>query len=186
MRTVASVFASLLLIFAALHSAVAADDKKDSPDEPKELTVVDYDSQTHGAVQVKSVSEKTGDFFDVLKDGKRAFPGVEPLLNNTIKLPPGEYIVVVNDTRRKVTIEAGKKTILLPGELVVEGKPDTAFWFPTQGSDQKLAGVQPLFNKSRPLFAGTYRVFAVIRSSDGVIDLGNAEVKPGKKTVIKR
>jgi hypothetical protein len=64
--------------------------------------------------------------------------------------------------------------------------PPTGYWFPTQGSDEKLSGVQPLFNKSRPLFAGKYRVYAVIRSADGAIDLGRAEVLPGEKTAIKR
>src|SRR5262245_18664453 len=90
-------------------------------EEPKEESVVGYDSKTHGALEVKSISEKPTDYFEILQNGKRAVKGNPPILNNTAELAPGVYVVEVNKTQRTVTIEAGKKTVLLTGELVVEG-----------------------------------------------------------------
>jgi len=55
------------------------------------------------------------------------------LLNTTLELAPGTYVVDVNKTQRKVTVEAGKKTVLWAGELVVEGKPATMAWYAMQG-----------------------------------------------------
>src|SRR5687768_13335240 len=134
-------------------STRAADEKK--PDEAtNELSVVDYDSKTHGAVQVKSVSEEPTDSFDVLRDGERAFDGNPKLLNGTLKLAPGAYVVVVNRTERKVNIEAGKKTILLTGDLIVESKREVNFWIPKQGKETKLTANPPLVNRSVALFPG--------------------------------
>lgn len=182
-----------LLVYCLLPLSLAvcqepADNSENTEKEKEplpEISVVAYDSQTHGAIEVQSMLDDPSDWFQVVQGEKSAISGVPPLLNNTVKVLPGEYEVIVNDTRRTVTVAAGEKTVLLTGELVVEGEHKSAFWFPAHDDDEKLAGVQPLFNKSRPLFAGTYRVYAVIHSSDGAIDLGSAEVKPGEKTVVK-
>ena len=56
-----------------------------------------------------SVSEMPVDWFDVLQNGKRPYSGSPRLLNSTLELAPGTYMVEVNRTKRKVTIEAGKK-----------------------------------------------------------------------------
>src|SRR5262245_28092431 len=107
----------LMLALLASQSRLAGQDKdKDKPaDAPKEESDVPYDSKTHGALQVKSVSDKPTDWFDVLQNGKRAYSGNPKLLNSTVELAPGTYDVDVNRTRRKVTIDAGKKTILQTG-----------------------------------------------------------------------
>jgi hypothetical protein len=178
-------FAWILLAFAA-GNAAPPDGGKDKPaEEPKEESVVPYDSKTHGALQVNTVSEKTNEWFDVLQNGKRAFSGVPPLLNSKIELVPGAYVVRVNHTERKVTIEAGKKTVLLTGEVMVEGEKGSGdFYAPFQGKERKLAGVEPVVNTPTSLFAGKYTVklFAGTKSKD----LGEAEVKAGKRTVIKQ
>jgi hypothetical protein len=176
----------LMLAVGSTGSAGRADDeKKKADDEPKEESVVDYDSKTHGALQVKSVSEKPVDYFDVLKNGKRAFSGNPKLLNGTLKLEPGTYVVDVNKTQRTVTIEAGKKTILQTGELVVVGKPETAYWYPMQGKERRLVANPPILNRARALFAGTYTVFVHTSVTVDDTDLGKAEVKAGKKTELK-
>ncbi len=185
MRTSVCLLGLLLLLIAAGQAAIADDQKKESPKEPQELTVVDYDSETHGALQVMSIVEDPVHWFDVLKDGKRAFDGNPTLLNNTHELAPGTYVAVVNRTERKVTIEAGKKTILLTGELVVEGKPDTAFWYPVQDKDRKVTSNPPLLNRSIPLFAGEYSVIVYVSAVEGPKQLGAAKVQAGKKTVLK-
>jgi hypothetical protein len=113
-----SVFALLLLGFAAGQMSMGAD--QDKTEAPKEESVVAYDSKTHGALEVKTLT--TSDWFDVFKDGKRAISGNPPRLNSMIELAAGAYVVDVNRTQRKVTIETGKKVILWTGELVVEGK----------------------------------------------------------------
>ena len=111
-------------------------------------------------MEVKSVGEKTSDWFDVLQNGKRAFGGNPPLLNKTIELAPGAYVVRVNRTERKVTIEAGKKTVLLTGELVVEAKKGTPGWYtPYQGEEAKVTAAPPLLNSPLALFPGKYTVF---------------------------
>src|SRR5947209_20307725 len=89
------VFGFVLLAFTAGHVALAGGDKGKPADAPKEESVVPHDSKTHGALQVKSVVEKTSDWFDVLQNGKRAFGGNPPLLNKTIELAPGAYVVRV-------------------------------------------------------------------------------------------
>jgi hypothetical protein len=77
--------------------------------------VVPYDSETRGALQVKGVRAESSGWFDVLRDGKGILAAAQPLLNSTVELAPATYVVDVNRTQRKVTIEAGKKTILLTG-----------------------------------------------------------------------
>ncbi len=98
---------------------------------------------------------------------------------------PGTYVIVVNRTERKVTIEAGKKTILWTGELIVEGKPDTAFWYPVLDKDRKVAANPPLLNRSLPLFPGEYQVLVYESVTTGAHDKGRAEVKPGQTTKVK-
>lgn len=179
------VFGLLLLVLVVGPAAPAADDKKKPDDAPKEETVVAYASKTHGAVEVKNAAKNPVDWFDVLKDGKRAFAGNPKLLNNVQELAPGEYVVDVNRTQRTVTIEAGKKIVLWTGELVVEGKPDTAYWYPMQGKERRITANPPILNKPRALFAGSYTVFVHVSVAMDDANLGKAEVKPGKKTVLK-
>jgi hypothetical protein len=161
---------------------VRGQDKKKPADDPKEESVVAYDSKTHGALQVMTANDKPRDWFDVLKDDKRAISGNPPLLGSTIELAPGAYVVEVNRTRRNVTIEAGKKTVLWTGELVVEGKG--ADWYvPYQGKDRKLVSNPPILNTPTALFAGTYTVKVHVNTEEK--KLADAEVQPGKKTVLK-
>jgi len=164
--------------------AGTAGDGKDKPAEPpRELSFVAHDSTTRGALQVRAVSEKTSEWFRVMKGGKDALPGAPPLLNKTVELDPGEYVVRVNKTERTVTVEAGKKAVLWTGELVVEGETGRGdFYAPFQGKDKKLAAAEPLVNKPTALFAGTY---AVKFWGKETRDLGEAEVKPGQRTVLK-
>jgi hypothetical protein len=171
-----------LLLLAALGTAA----DKDKADPPKEVSSVPHDSKTHGAVQVRSVNPRPVDWFIVLKGDKQVDLGNPPLLDSTVELAPGKYTVEVNKTRREVTIEAGKKTVVWTGELVVEGKG--ASWYtPYQGKDKKLVSNPPVLNRPTPLFAGTYTVTVEVSTAKGPEEkkLGDAEVKPGKKTVLK-
>jgi hypothetical protein len=94
------------------------------------------------------------------------------------------YAVTVNKTQRKVTIDAGKKTILWTGELFVQGKKGSGdFWAPFQGKERKLSKTEPLVNTGLALFAGKYAVRIV---GPKAADLGDAEVKAGQQTVVKR
>jgi hypothetical protein len=147
--------------------------------------VVAYESETHGAVQVNGVSGDPVDYFDVLLDGERAYAGNPRLLNGAVELPPGTYLVDVNRTQRSVTVEAGKKTVLWTGELVVRGEPESAFWYPMQGEARTLSSNPPLLNRARALFPGTYTVF--VHTSVTVPDrnLGAAAVEAGKTTVLE-
>jgi hypothetical protein len=169
-------------------SAVTASDEKRKPvEEPKELSVVDYDSKTHGAVQVKSASPDPVHWFDVMKNGESAINGRVRLLNGIEKLAPGTYVVRVNRTERQVTIEAGKLTILLTGDLMVESKREGAWWIPKQGKEHRLTNTMPVVNARVALFAGTYDVY--VKAEKGAPNdmklLGKAEVRAGKKTVVK-
>ena len=100
-------------------------DKEKPAADPKEESAVPYDSKTNGAVQVMTITKGSGAWFDVEQNGKRPFPNAPTLLNSTLELAPGTYMVSVNNTHRKATIAAGKKTVLWTGELVVvEGKKE--------------------------------------------------------------
>ena len=172
---------SVLVFVLAAGWAVSADKEKEK-DPPAEASVVAYESKTKGAVQVRSVDPEPVHWFDVFKDGKRALSGNPPLLDSTVELDPGTYEVDVNRTRRKVTIEAGKKTVLWTGELVVEGKG--ASWYtPWQGKDQKIISNPPALGRATPLFAGTYRVTVHVGNEDKA--LGETKVVAGKKTTLK-
>ncbi len=151
-----------------------------------EESVVAYDSSTLGALQVDAVSESPVDFFDVLDvDGARAINGNPKLLGGTLELAPGTYVVDVNRTQRTVQIEAGKKTILQTGELVVEGEPESAYWWPMQGTERRLSSNPALLNRPRALFPGTYTVF--VHTSVTVADrnLGEAVVEAGRTTSLR-
>ena len=186
MRICVPAFGVLLLAITFGYAPLAGQDKEKPAEAPKEETVEAYDSATKGAIQVKVDNKKPSDSFTVLQNGKRAVSD-QPLLNSTVELAPGAYVVIVNRTERKVTIEAGKKTILLTGEVVVEAKKGTPGWYtPFQGKEAKVANAPPLLNSPMALFAGKYTVF--YRES-GIVepeDLGEAEVKAGRKTVLKR
>ena len=148
---------------AAEAPAASADAGSSAAPEPSEPVaaedVVAYDGATHGAVEVNGVSATPVDWFEVLQNGERAVAGNPPLLNNAVELAPGTYVVDVNRTRRTVTVEAGRKTILWTGDLVVRGEPETAFWYPQQGDERTLSSNPPLLNRARALFPGTYTVF---------------------------
>lgn len=147
--------------------------------------MVAYENDTNGAVQVNSVSANPVDYFDVLKDGERAFAGNPRLLGGAVEVPPGTYVVDVNRTQRSVTVEAGRKTILWTGDLVVRGEPESAYWYPMQGQERTLSANPALLNKARALFPGTYTVF--VHTSVAVPDrnLGAAEVEAGETTVLE-
>ena len=73
---------------ALAFSCVAfGEDKKDKADGSKEVSVVPYDSKTQGALQVKSVTKKSGDWFAVLRDGKSTLAN-NPLLDSSVELRP--------------------------------------------------------------------------------------------------
>ena len=128
-----------------------------------------------------TITKGSATWFDVQQNGKRPFPNAPPLLNSTLELAPGIYEVNVNHTHRKVTIAAGKKTVLWTGELmVVDGKKEKGgHWAPFQDNQRKAIGGEPLVNSSTPLFAGKYSVmfWGSVRK-----DLGEAEVKAGQRT----
>jgi hypothetical protein len=153
---------------------------------PSVKKVVDYPSETLGALEVASVGERPVDWYEVFQDGERAIAGNPPLLGSTVELPPGAYVADVNRTQREVTIVAGKKTVLRPGELVVEGEPSSAFWYPMQGGERRLSSNPPLLNRARALFPGTYEVFVYEGVTIGERALGEAEVRAGERTVVKK
>jgi uncharacterized protein (TIGR03067 family) len=165
-------------------AALAVEDKEKRAEAPKEESVVAYDSKTMGAIQVKVDQKDPVDSFDILQNGERI--GKPKILNGTVELAAGDYVVDVNRTQRKVTIEAGKKTILWTGELVVEGKPLTMAWYAMNGKVKLTSnGVEPLLNRASPLFPGTYTVFVDTSLTGQDKSLGHAEVKAGRKTVLK-
>ena len=165
------------------HAPIAGQDQEPPGESVKAEVVEDYDSQTMGAIQVNVDDENPTDRFDVLQNGERvAFK----LLNNTLELAPGSYVVDVNKTQRTVAVEAGRRTILWTGELVVEGEPSTMVWYAMDG-EVKLTntGVEPLLNKASPLFPGTYTVFVDTSLTGEDQSLGEATVKAGEQTVLK-
>jgi hypothetical protein len=157
----------------------------EAPATVQEQSVEAHGSTTHGALQVRSLQEQPSDWFTVLQDGTDVLPGNPNLLNKTVELPPGTYEVVVNQTQRSVTIETGKKTILWTGELIVEGGPSGAFWYPMEGTERRLAGNPPIVNASVDLFPGTYTVFVHVTVGKPDDNLGAAEVHVGQRTVLR-
>ena len=185
MRTSVSVFGCMVVIVAASHPGLADEDKKKPAEAPKEQTAVDFDSKTHGAVQVKSASEKPGDSFNVIPEGKKEFLGPPEILDGTRELAPGTYVIDVNRTRRKVKVEAGKKTVLLTGDLVVESKREGTIWSPKQEKELKYMSNPPVVNSRIALFPGTYEVYINVGETINLKEFGKAVVKAGEKTVFK-
>lgn len=168
---------------AETHAPLADQDQSDesSPEEAVEA----YDSETQGAIQVKVDNQNPTDWFDVLQNGARVFQDAPKILNGTLELAPGTYEVDVNKTRRTVTVEAGRKTILWTGELVVEGEPSTMPWYAMQGETKLTStGVEPLLNRASPLLPGTYTVFVDTSLTGQDQSLGEATVTAGQKTVL--
>jgi hypothetical protein len=166
-----------------------SDQAAEKPEEkkpPAEVEVIAHDNPAKGAVQVMCARKNPVNWFDVLQDGKRAFPGNPPLLNTTLELPPGTYEVDVNRTRRTVKVEVGKKTVLWTGDLLVEGKPDTDFYAPYEGGEQKTVSNYPLLNRPHSLFPGSYTVwvFSGLGKKTKVAD--NAVVTAGRTTIIQK
>lgn len=151
-----------------------------------EMTVEAYPSDTRGALQVTSAIPDPADWFEVLLNGEQAYSAAPPLLGNTLELEPGIYDVDVNRTQRRVTIEVGRLTILRTGELLVEGQPDGAFWYPIQDGEQRLVSNPPILNSSVALFPGSYEVMVNEGVTVPVDSLGVARVLPGRVTTIAR
>jgi hypothetical protein len=151
-----------------------------------EMSVEAYASETNGAVQVTSADPTTGDWFEVLENGEQVVPGNPPLLGSTLEVPPGTYQVVVNRTERTVTVGAGRLTILRTGDLLVEGEPDGAMWYPEQGGDRKVVSNPPTLNAGIALFSGDYEV--IVYEGVGVPPdtVGVARVVPGRVTTMRR
>jgi hypothetical protein len=176
-----------VMLTVSLGQAVHGGDKDKPKDAPKEQRVDAYDSAKHGALLVKAVRDKSDDWYMVFQNGKQLAPPGKPLLNTTVELAPGDYVVRVNRTERKVNIKAGKKTTLLTGELVVEAKKDTPGWYiPSRWKENMLAGNPPDLNSPISLFAGKYKVTYREGGASKPQDLGEAEVKAGRTTVLKR
>src|SRR5262245_64300822 len=106
------------------------------------------------------------------------------MLNTTRELEPGDYDVSVNKTVRKVKIEAGKKTVLVTGSLVVEGS-GANWWYPEQGGERKTVANPPLLGRPLALFSGTYAVHVHVGNRDEKLSDGT-KVTPGKLTVLNR
>lgn len=163
----------------------AASETAEAAEAVEAESVVAYESETHGAVQVDSVSDNPVDYFDVLRDGERAFDGNPRLLGNSVELAPGTYVVDVNRTQRTVTVEAGRKIVLRTGDLIVRGQPESAYWYPLQGEVQTLSANPPLLNRARALFPGTYTVLVHTSVTVPDHDLGAVEVVAGRTTVLE-
>lgn len=151
----------------------------------QEQSVVAYDNPTYGALQVRSLQKNPANWFEVLQNGKPALSGNPKLLNGTVELAPGTYEVGVNRTQRTVTIEAGKKTVLWTGELIVEGEPSGAFWYPMEDTERRLASNPPTLNSSINLFPGAYTVFVHVIVGQPDTNLGTAEVLAGRRTTLR-
>lgn len=190
MRTTGSVLGVLLLAIAAGCVACAGAQEPGVQEPPAgsgapEGEAAAGGAEALGALQVTSVSAEPTDYFDVLQNGERAFEGNPKLLGGTLELPPGSYVVDVNRTRQEVTIEAGRTTVLQAGELIVEGEPATAYWYPMQGGERRLSSNPPLLNAPRALFPGSYEVFVHTSVTVPDRDLGAAEVTAGQRTVLR-
>ncbi len=168
-------------------SGAPASSSDKSSEISKEQTTQDYDSRTQGALEVTAVSKKPSDWFIVEQDGKTVLKGTPPLLNTSVELAPGEYVIKVNRTQRKVTIAAGKKTVLGTGELIVEAAEGAPGWYtPYLGKEAMVAASPPRLNVPIALFAGKYQVTWTEGGASKKVDLGEAELKPGQRTTLKK
>lgn len=143
-----------------------------------------WENTTSGALQVMSVSSPV-DWFLVYQDSTRITRGNPPLLNATVELPPGEYQVDVNHSRRPVTITAGRKTIVWTGDLVVEGGSPSDFFMPMQNGERRFTSNPPIVGRPVPLFPGSYT--AIVHGSVSVPPdtLGPATVVAGTTTTLR-
>jgi hypothetical protein len=180
--------ASVIFWTFASTAVLGGDDPKKDKDAPKEEEVSDYKkSTTKGALEVKAANDKPLDWFAVYADKQQKPTRGNTRLNSTVELAPGTYVVRVNKTERKFTIEAGKKVTLLTGDLVVEAPKGTPGWFiPYQGKQVMLARNPSTVNNPVALFAGKYEVTYKKGGVSPEEKLGEAEVRPGRKTVVKR
>jgi hypothetical protein len=169
-----------LAVAALLAFGVAVSARPDTAAVKDEETVP-YNSKTHGNLRVKG---DTGDWFAVQQGGKNAGPPTPPRLNSAVELPPGQYDVLVNRTKRTVTIQVGKETVLWTGTLVVEGKG--ASWYaPYEGKERRVVANPPTLNNPIALFPGTYSVLVRVDERDRKL-ADNVQVTAGKKTVLKK
>jgi hypothetical protein len=175
MKHVASVVGVLLL------ASVSAAADKEPPKPPPESSEVDYDSKTDGALQVRG---DTAEFVIITRDGKKAGPLTPPKLNASFELAPGTYEVSVNRTKRTVKIQAGKKTILQTGTLVVEAKEGN-WYVPYEGKERCVADAPQKLNAPIALFPGKYSVVVHVGDKDEKL-ADDATVEAGKKTVLKK
>jgi hypothetical protein len=123
----------------------------------------------------------------VFQGKKQLVPPGKPLLGTTVELAPGDYVVRVNGSERKVTIQVGKRTTLLTGELFVEAEKGTpGFYIPFKGKERMLASNPPVVNSPIALFAGKYEVVWYEGGVGKRQDLGQVDVKAGMRTVRKK
>lgn len=144
-----------------------------------------YEHETLGALQVMSASPNPVYWFQVRRNDS-AMPGNPPLLNSTVELAPGNYDVNVNRTRRPVTIEAGRKTILWTGDLVVEGGVSSAYWYAIEGTESRYTSNPPLVGTPLALFPGSYRAVVVTSVTVPSDTMGPADVVAGRRTTLRR
>jgi hypothetical protein len=152
----------------------------DATSEVRELVVTAYDKANAGALQVKG---ETRDWFITQQNGKQVGPTVPPVLNSVIELPPGSYDVFVNKTKRKIKIEAGQKTVLTTGTLVLKGRGN--YYAPYEGKEARFVGAQPRVNSPIGLFAGTYTVIVQVGVTSEKLPQA-AKVVAGKTTTLTR
>ena len=177
---------SYLAIATVAVQPLAGQDKKTEP-TVKEIATEAYASKDRGAVEVRVSNKETRDYFIVRAVGasdkdKR----MDKLLNSTMELKPGAYVVEVNKTQRKVDVNAGEKVVLWTGELVVEGKPETMAWYAMDGKVKLQAAAEPLLNKAIALFPGSYAVFVDTSLTGPDMSLGTAKIIAGRKLVLKK
>lgn len=78
-------------------------------------------------------------------------------LNEEIELLPGQYTLSLNNSRQLVTVDAGEKTVPVPGLLTVSGTGDDYFYvYYDDQSGSDLAHVKT--NEEIKLFSGDYIV----------------------------
>jgi hypothetical protein len=108
------------------------------------------------------------------------------MLGGTVELVPGTYELDVNHTRRSVTIEAGHKLIVRTGDILVEGEPEGAYWYPMQGGERRITSNPSTLNAFRAFFPGEFEVYVNQGVGAPVDTLGTVTVLPGRVTTVQR
>lgn len=190
-----SVVVTIIALLATFGLVLACDGARGRGEEPpsrsaaEESALVDtaapHDHPAMGALEVRTSNSNPHDSFDVLQNGIRAFPGNPRLLNTILELPPGTYEVDVNRTRLTVSIEAGRKISVWVGELIVEGGPQGAFWYPEDAGERRVTANPPVLNSGLALFPGSYTVFVYSGVDRPVVNLGTVEVVGGETKVLQ-